>query len=34
MADPLDDYVIEALRLRSGKDVVPRLGVRQPASEK
>ena len=27
MADPLDDYVIDALRLRSGKNVVPRLGV-------
>ena len=27
MADPLDDYVIDALRLRSGKKVMPRLGV-------
>jgi len=27
MADPLDDYVIDALRLRSGKVVAPRLGV-------
>lgn len=27
MADPLDDYVIDALKLRSGKTVVPRLGV-------
>jgi general secretion pathway protein E len=27
MADPLDDYVIDALRLRSGKEVAPRLGV-------
>ena len=27
MADPLDDYVIDALKLRSGKAVVPRLGV-------
>ena len=27
MADPLDDYVIDALKLRSGKDVTPRLGV-------
>ncbi len=27
MADPLDDYVIDALKLRSGKAVGPRLGV-------
>ncbi len=27
MADPLDDYVIDALKLRSGKSVAPRLGV-------
>ena len=27
MADPLDDYVIDALKLRSGKNVMPRLGV-------
>jgi len=27
MADPLDDYVIDALKLRSGKAVRPRLGV-------
>ena len=27
MADPLDDYVIDALKLRSGKRIVPRLGI-------
>jgi general secretion pathway protein E len=27
MADPLDQYVIDALKLRSGKDVTTRLGV-------
>jgi general secretion pathway protein E len=27
MADPLDDYVIDALKLRSGKAIAPRLGV-------
>ena len=27
MADPLDDYVIEALSLVSGKNIIPRVGV-------
>jgi general secretion pathway protein E len=27
MADPLDGYVVDALKLRSGKEVKPRLGV-------
>ena len=27
MADPLDDYVIEALSLVSGRNVIPRIGV-------
>jgi general secretion pathway protein E len=27
MADPLDDYVVDALKLRSGKTIIPRLGV-------
>ena len=27
MADPQDDYLVDALRLCSGKNVVPRIGV-------
>ena len=27
MADPLDDYVIEALSLVSGRNIIPRVGV-------